>query len=156
MKTHSFSDSCHAVPPPEWKFLGLVLSIFFLAGTIARADSYFFLLNRFGGSEIRTRGESGNVRFFQGDKQGEETTFQSKFRVASPGTFLTPGGVKFEIEKLSKPIIHDGNRRINSGDYRLRITGTGPAYDATKAKLPWLADFAASDEKMTFCGERID
>ena len=156
MKTHSLSDSCHMVRPQGWKYLRLVFSILFLVGTISRADSYLFLLNRFGGIEIRTSGESGNVRFFQGDKQGEETTFQSKLRVSSPGTFLTPGGVKFAIEKLSKPIIHDGNRRINSGDYRLRITGTGPAYDATKAKLPWLADFAAGGEKMTFYGEKTD
>ena len=156
MKTHSFSSSCRAVRRPAWKSLGVILSILFLTQTISRADNYFFLLNRFGGIEMKTRGESGNVRFFQGDKQGEETTFQSELRVASPRTFLTPGGVKFQIDKLSKPIIHDGNRRINSGDYRLRITGTGPAYDATRAKLPWLADFAASGETMTFYGEKID
>jgi hypothetical protein len=34
--------------------------------------------------------------------------------------------------------------------------GSGPAYEATKAKLPWLVDFAASDEKMTFYGEKTD
>jgi hypothetical protein len=137
-------------------FLAFVVSLVFLAGTTSRADNFFFLLNRFGGIEIKAKGELGNVRFFQGDKEGEETTFQSKLRVASSGTFLTPRGVKFQIEKLSKPVIHDGNRRINSGDYRLRITGTGAAYDATKAKLPWLADFAASGEKMTFYGEKTD
>ena len=135
--------------------LTLFLSLVLLATTL-KAESYFFLLNRFGGIEIKMDGESGNVRFFQGDKQGEETTFQSKLKAASSGTFLTPRGVRFQIEKLSKRVIHDGNRRINSGDYRLRITGTGAAYDATKAKLPWLADFAASGEKMTFYGEKTD
>jgi hypothetical protein len=64
--------------------------------------------------------------------------------------------VKFQVQKLSKPIIRDGNREINSGDYRLKIMGSGPAYEATKAKLPWLADFAASGEKMTFYGEKTD
>jgi hypothetical protein len=136
--------------------LALLLPLLVLA-TTSKADSYFFLLNRFGGIEIKiVEGESGNVRFFQGDKQGEETTFQSKLKAASSGTFLTPRGVKCQIEKLSKPVIHDGNRRINSGDYRLRIIGTGAGYEATKAKLPWLADFAASGEKMTFYGERTD
>jgi hypothetical protein len=156
MKIHSLSNSRRAVRRPVWKSLALVLSILFLAGTISKAESYLFLFNRFGGVEIKTRGEQGEVRFFQGDKQGEENTFQSKLRIASPGNYLTPEGVRFQIEKLSKAIIHDGNRRINSGDYRLRITGTGPAYDATKAKLPWLADFAASGEKLTFYGEKTD
>jgi hypothetical protein len=52
-----------------------------------------------------------------------------------------------QVPKLSKSIIHDGNREINSGDYRLKIMGSGPAYEATKAKLPSLADFAASGER---------
>ena len=156
MKIHSLSNSCRAVRRPVWKSLALVLSIPFLAGTISKADSYLSLFNRFGGVEINTRGERGEVRFFQGDKQGEETTFQSKLKAASPGTYLTPEGVKFQIGKLSPPVINDGNRRINSGDYKLHITGTGPAYKATKAKLPWLADFAASGEEMTFYGERTD
>ena len=156
MKIPSLFDSGGAVRRAEWTSLALVLSLVSLTGTTSRADSYLFLLNRFGGIEIKMRGESGNVRFFQGDKQGEETTFESKIQVASPGTFLTPGGVKFQIEKLSKPVIHDGNRRINSGDCKLHITGTSPGYDAAKAKLPWLADFAASGEKMTFYGERTD
>ncbi len=117
MKTHSLSNSCCAIRRPVWKFLALALSILSLAGTISRADSYLFLFNRFGGVEIKTRGEQGEVRFFQGDKQGEETTFQSKLKAASPGTYLTPEGVKFQIGKLSRPVINDGNRRTNSGDY---------------------------------------
>ena len=65
MKTHSPSNSCRAIRRPVWKFLALALSILSLAGTISRADSYLFLFNRFGGVEIKTRGEQGEVRFFQ-------------------------------------------------------------------------------------------
>ena len=64
--------------------------------------------------------------------------------------------MKFQIGKLSRPVINDGNRRTNSGDYSLRITGTGPAYDAVKAKLPWLAFFGEGDAKNTFYAEKTD
>jgi hypothetical protein len=113
---------------------------------------YLFTLNRFGGIEIKA--DKGEVRFFQGNKvKVEEITFESKLRTVSPGVYLTPEGVSFHIVKLPKPVIHDRNRRINSGDYKLRITGTGRAFDAIVARLPVLANFAASGEKMTFYGD---
>jgi hypothetical protein len=64
---------------------------------------------------------------------------------------MTPDGAKFEIKKLDKPVIHDRNRHINSGSYRLRIT---KATSVLQARLPPLADFAKSGEPMTFYGEK--
>lgn len=115
---------------------------------------YLFLLNRFGGIEIDTS-EPANVRFFQGNKHGTETVYQSKLRAASPLVFYTVENVEFRIEKLEKPVIHDTNRRINSGNFRLQILGSGMAYVDLAAKIPVMADFAASEEGMTFYGEKI-
>jgi hypothetical protein len=64
---------------------------------------------------------------------------------------VTPDGAKFEILKLDKPMVHDWNRHINSGSYRLQIMGASPAL---QARLPLVADFAKSDEPMTFYGEK--
>jgi hypothetical protein len=116
---------------------------------------YLFLLNRFGGIEINT-GEPANVRFFQGNKEGTETVYQSKLRAAGPYVFFSVDNVEFRIEKLDRPVVHDPNRRINSGDYRLQIVGTGMAYLELAAKVPVVADFAASETGMTFYGEKIN
>lgn len=115
---------------------------------------YLFLLNRFGGIEIQTD-EPANVRFFQGNKHGTETVYQSKLRVVSPYVFYTVDNVEFRIEKLAKPVIHDSNRGINSGNYKLQIIGTGMAYVDLAAKIPVVADFAASEEGMTFYGGKV-
>jgi hypothetical protein len=116
---------------------------------------YLFLLNRFGGIEVQTH-EPANVRFFQGNKEGTETVYQSKLRSVSPYVFYTIDNVEFKIEKLAKPVVHDGNRRINSGSYKLQVIGSGMAYLELAAKIPVVADFAASDTGMTFYGEKVN
>jgi hypothetical protein len=115
---------------------------------------YLFLLNRFGGIEIQTDARA-NVRFFQGNKEGTETVYQSKLRAVGPWTFYTVDNVEFRIEKLEKPVVHDNNRRINSGSYKLQIIGTGMAYLELAAKIPVVAEFAASEASMTFYGEKV-
>lgn len=116
---------------------------------------YLFLLNRFGGIELQTD-DPANVRFFQGNKQGTETTYQSRLRAVGSWTFYTVDNVEFKIEELEKPVVHDPNRRINSGRYRLKIVGTGMAYLELAAKVPVVADFAASETGMTFYGEKVN
>jgi hypothetical protein len=123
----------------------LLATVFLWAG-VACADTYTFILNRFGGIEVSTNGETGKVRFFQENKNGE--TFTSMV-VLKNG--VTPDGAKFEILKLDKPVVHDWNRHINSGSYMLRITRATPAL---QMRLPPLADFAKSKEPMTFYGEK--
>ena len=116
---------------------------------------YLFLLNRFGGIEISTDAPA-NVRFFQGNKAGTETVYQSKLRAVGSWVFYTVNDVEFRIEKLAKPVVHDPARRINSGNYKLQVIGSGMAYLELAAKVPVVADFAASDEGMTFYGEKVD
>jgi hypothetical protein len=116
---------------------------------------YLFLLNRFGGIELQTD-DLPNVRFFQGNKAGTETVYQSKLRAVSPWVYFTVENVEFRIEKLEKPVVHDPGRRINSGSYKLQILGTGMAYVDLAAKIPHVADFAASEESMTFYGGKVN
>jgi hypothetical protein len=134
------------------KILISLVSIFLLSSGAPAAENYSFVLNRFGSIEIKTYGERGEVRFVQGNKESETTLFEAKLKAGAPGVYLTPSGVSFWIARLPRPVVHDRNRGINSGDCRLRITGSGPAYEAVKAKVPVLADFAASGEAMTFYG----
>ena len=118
---------------------------------------YLFLLNRFGGIEVDT-GEAGpaSVRFFQGNKEGTETVYQSRLRAVGQWKFYTVDNVELRIEKLGKPVVHDRNRGINSGNYKLQVIGSGTAYLELAAKIPVVADFAASDAAMTFYGETVE
>lgn len=106
------------------------------------------MLNRFGGIELNT--DRPEVRFFQGNKLGEETVYQSRLLKAASHSFLTPSGVEFRVQQLPIRVVHDPNRKINSGDYRLKIID---ADDAVSRRLPKVAAFARSEEEMTFYGE---
>jgi hypothetical protein len=125
-----------------------ILAILFIWAGTAGADTYIFMLNRFGGIEVKMSGEMGEVKFFQESKDGEKFTSQTRLKNG-----VTSDGARFSIEKLGKPVVHDWNRHINSGSYRLKITGASPAL---VTRLPLLADFAASKEPLTFYGEKTD
>ena len=112
------------------------------------AATYLFMLNRFGGIEVTTDGEAGRVRMFQESKDGEK--FVSMVALKNN---VTPDGSLFEIQQLAKPVVHDPERHINSGSYRLRIVGASPAL---QVRLPVLADFARTDEQFTYYGEKVE
>jgi hypothetical protein len=112
------------------------------------AATYLFMLNRFGGIEVTVDGEVGKVRMFQESKEGEKFTSMVALKNG-----VTADGSLFEIRQLAKPVVHDPERHINSGDYRLRIVGASPAL---QARLPMLADFARTDEAFTFYGEKVE
>lgn len=127
----------------------LLLAVLMFTAWTARADTYLFVLNRFGGIEIKVHGDLGEVRIFQESKSGD--TFSSKIQLTGG---RTASGIRFEVEKLDEPVSHDPNRHINSGHYRLKITGDGAAFTSMEARIPPLADFADSGEPMTFYGEK--
>jgi hypothetical protein len=113
------------------------------------AAAFLFMLNRFGGIELRT--EPASVRFFQGDKKGEVTTYEVRLMTSTPGVFLSDTGVEFWLEELPIRVVHDKNRGINSGNYKLRIIN---ADDEVTRRLPHLAEFAESELDMTYYGEK--
>lgn len=136
----------------------LILALLLTASSLqAQSHAVFqFILNRFGSIELEIVGDRGNVRFSQGDKTGNDrTTFASDLKVTAPGVLQSAQGVTFRIEKLKRSVIHDRNRGINSGNYRLTIRGKGRAFEAMEAQLPYLADFAHSGERLTFYGARL-
>jgi hypothetical protein len=112
------------------------------------AATYLFMLNRFGGIEVKGDDEVGQVRMFQESKEGEK--FVSMVALKN---WVTADGSLFEIKELAMPVVNDLNRHINSGSYRLRIVGASPAL---QARLPMLADFARTDEQFTYYGEKTE
>jgi hypothetical protein len=112
------------------------------------AATYLFMLNRFGGIEVTTDDGVGRVRMFQESKEGEK--FVSMVALKN---WVTPDGSLFEIKELAEPVVNDEERHINSGSWRLRIVGASPAL---RGRLPMLADFARTNEAMTFYGEKVE
>lgn len=113
------------------------------------ATIFLFMLNRFGGIELNT--DPAGVRFFQGNKSGEVTTYEAKLATTTRNIFLSDTGVEFWLEELPVRVVNDKNRGINSGNYKLRIVN---ADDEVVGKLPYVADFAASGESLIFFGDK--
>jgi hypothetical protein len=70
-------------------------------------------------------------QFSLGDRQRIETAFEP------PGTmsYVSPRGTSFQLEKLERPVINDNNRKIDSGDWKVIISGGGDEYLSLKEKL---------------------
>jgi hypothetical protein len=114
------------------------------------ATSFLFMLNRFGGIELVT--DPPSVRFFQGNKEGEVTVYESLLKATPEHGFVSPGGVEYQLEELPTRVVHDANRGINSGSWKLSILN---ADNAVLTRLPMRADFSIGkeEEEMTFYGE---
>jgi hypothetical protein len=113
--------------------------ILFLGANQLHAEEIQFWLNRFGGIFIETAKGKEQVRVFQGNKETEWTIFESRLIPSARGTYATPKGTVFTLKQLKKPIINDRNRRINSGDWQLAVSGKSKEFDRLKPKMPFVA-----------------
>jgi hypothetical protein len=116
-----------------------VAIVLFVGASQLHAEEIQFWLNRFGGIFIETAKGKERVRVFQGNKETEDTIFESRLIPSAPGTYATPKGTVFTLKHLEKPIINDRNRRINSGDWQLTVSGKGKEFDRLKPKMPFVA-----------------
>ena len=70
----------------------------------------------------------------------DRVIFESKLIPAETSTgdpaYKTPKGTLFTLKHLATPVVNDDNRHINSGDWKLRITGTGAEYTRLKTNMP--------------------
>ncbi len=111
----------------------------FVGASQLHAEEIQFWLNRFGGIFMETAEGKERVRVFQGNKETERTIFESRLSQSAPGTYATPRGTVFTVKHLEKPIINDGNRRINTGDWQLTVSGKGKEFRRLKLKMPFVA-----------------
>lgn len=83
-------------------FIKAVALAFLLFAGNLHAEQYRFDTNRFGYITMTTGKDSAKVVFTQGDKQGEEITWQGTLKVVDKETFITKGGTTFKLIKLDK------------------------------------------------------
>lgn len=112
------------------------LALLLAFNAFGRAETYSFDVHRFGFMTFVTTAGKEGVEYETGDKQGSEVVFKSTLKPAGKNAFVTPGGTTFMLVKLAKPVINDGNREINSGAWRLTITGPGKDYAKIKELIP--------------------
>jgi hypothetical protein len=105
------------------------------------AEEYIFQYHRFGHISLQTdRGKERIVILAYSKTPGDETTiFDSPLKRSGADTYVTPKGTVFTLKHLTAPIINDGNRRINSGDWQLTVSGTGKEFAKLKPNLPKVA-----------------
>ena len=116
----------------------------------ANAKEYEFSVHRFCDIQLKTDHENGHVEIKIYPKAVPETeiVLQSKLKKVADGSYETPGGTRFTLSKLPKAIIHDHNRHINSGDWKLTITGSGAEYQKLKDNLVPISTFRTPNSEL--------
>jgi hypothetical protein len=100
-----------------------------------KPTKFVFSLDRFSGLTLETEPGNEKVSYDTGDKRGSETVFESLLKPAGAMSYVSARGTRFQLEKLERPFINDENRRINSGDWKVIISGTGDEYRSLKEKI---------------------
>ena len=100
-----------------------------------KPTTFVFRLGRFSDLTLETESGSEKVTVDAGDKIRSDTVFESPLNPAGGTTYVSPRGTQFLLEKLNRPVVNDANRKINSGDWKLTISGSGSEYLSLKEKI---------------------
>lgn len=123
--------------------LTLIAAAAFLLGAplVAYADQITFQYHRFGDIIVDTEKgkESVVIEYSDKDPKNDRTIFKSRLIRVTENVYRTPKGTLFTLEHLSRPIVTDPNRRINSGDWKLTVSGTGQEFVRLKPRMPQVA-----------------
>jgi hypothetical protein len=113
----------------------------FLTPLVASADQITFQYHRFGDIIVETDKGKENVVIEYSDKdpKNDQTIFKSRLIRMNENVYRTPKGTLFTLEHLPRPIVNDPNRRINSGDWKLTVSGTGEEFRLLKPRMPKVA-----------------
>src|SRR3954465_7244452 len=82
-----------------------------------------------------------------GNKEGSKVVFRARLTPAAGLKYVTAKGTTFQLVKLAKPVVHDANREINSGDWKIMVTGAGPEFDKA---VKWRPSFGDSGKNEWF------
>lgn len=119
---------------PRLSTVRIPLLLLVLAGNL-HAEQFEFWINRFGSIKVSTSKQSATAVLTQGNKQGEAVMWQGVLKAVDQETFVSKGGTTFKITKQAKKVVNDPNRGINSGSYKLVISGKGKDYEAIKKEM---------------------
>ncbi len=101
-----------------------------------QADEIRFETGRFDRIKMETAKGKERVAIYFGSKDADdETILESGLTSSGAGIYTTPHGTVFTLKKLAQPAINDTNRGINSGDWKLTISGSGAEFERLKSKL---------------------
>jgi hypothetical protein len=100
-----------------------------------KATKFVFQLGRFSDLTLETEPGNEKVTFETGDKRGSETVFDSPVKLTGAMSYVSSRGTTFLLEKQERPVINDANRKINSGDWKLIVSGSGDEYLSLKEKM---------------------
>ena len=119
------------------KIVVLALTLL-LTTSLIRAEEYDFRYDRYGDIFLYTDKGKERVVIVRTSKTpgDEEAIFESHLTPAGAGIYVTPKSTVFTLKQLPEPIINDGNRHINSGDWQLTVSGHGAEFKRLKPKMP--------------------
>lgn len=121
----------------------LLFALLLVSPALSQAGDYEFRVHRFCDLLLHLDESKGHVKIEAYPKAVEttQTLFQSSLTRLDPATYETPEGIRFTLTRLSEPVVLDHNRHINSGDWRLEITGSSQDYEKLKELLIPISSF---------------
>ncbi|MEM1085212.1 MAG: hypothetical protein AAGI48_13960 [Verrucomicrobiota bacterium] len=93
------------------------------AAVAAPPGTYHFWFNRYGAIFLTVKADGAEVEAFQEDKTAEREMLYKARLSEKDGMFRSKDGATFILTKLDKRVVNDGNRGINSGDWKLVVEG---------------------------------
>jgi len=118
----------------------LLLAICFCTGCVNSAN-YSFRPQRFSSIALVANAGKSSIKVQTSTKEegSERIIFESSLAPSSAPSgsnvaFVTPAGTLLTLTQLPKSIVNDTNRGINSGDWKLAITGKGPESFASRPR----------------------
>ncbi len=134
----------------------LIIFLLVLAFESARAERFEFQVHRFCQISINTDKGKESVLIEVYPKAVPETKviLKSVLKLEN-GVYKSTDGICFRLLQLAHPVVNDPNRRINSGDWILLISGEGKNFSEFKNKMPE-GTFSGGFPDLTYLGEKLE
>ena len=120
----------------------LILTVCCCTGCVGAAK-YSFTPQRFSSIALVTAPGKSAIKVETSTKEenSERIIFESQLAPAprpagAVAAYATPAGTLLTLTQLPTPVVNDANRGINSGDWKLTITGQGAEFNRLKAEMP--------------------
>jgi hypothetical protein len=108
--------------------------------TLGFSAIYDVSIARFTTLTLTTDTGKEEVIIEDGNKEGSQVVFRAKLTAAPGLKYVTAKGTTFQLVKLADPVVHDSNRKINSGDWKIIVTGSGPEFERVRKWRPSFGD----------------
>jgi hypothetical protein len=119
----------------------------------ARADQFEFQPNRVESLTVTTTKQGARIvsKVFDKSIDKETVSYKIQFKKKTDNVYVSSKGTTFTLEHVTP--IHNEGHTIDSGDWKMRATGSGEEFE--KVKLSANEDGDSTDKEAVFYGSKV-